>query len=107
MVTGINFNSDEFISLCKKHKVRELYAFGSVVNGNFNENSDVDLLIEIDGPDPVNRGSLILSFWDKSESYFNRKVDLLTIKSLRNPYLKESIDQTKVLIYDGSKEEVL
>jgi predicted nucleotidyltransferase len=107
MVSGINFSSNEFIALCKSHKVSELYAFGSVVNGNFNENSDVDLLIEIDEPDPVERGSLILSFWNKSESYFNRRVDLLTISSLRNPYLKASIDQTKILIYDGSKEEVL
>ena len=84
-----------------------MYAFGSVVNGNFKETSDVDLLIEIDAPDPIERGTLILSLWDKLEKYFDRKVDLLTINSLKNPYLAESINESKVLIYDRSKEEVL
>lgn len=103
----VNFQTNEFINLCKLHKVKELYAFGSVVNGNFTDQSDIDLLVEIDETDPLSRGSLLLSLWDKFEKYFNRKVDLLTVSSLRNPYLKESINNTKQLVYDGSKEEVL
>jgi predicted nucleotidyltransferase len=103
----VDFKSNEFIALCKSHKVKELYAFGSVVNGNFTSKSDVDLLVEIDEPDPLNKGQLLLSFWNKLEQYFERKVDLLTFNSLRNPYLKDSINNTKRLIYDGSKEEVL
>jgi hypothetical protein len=103
----INFQSKEFIELCRSHKVKELYAFGSIVNGNFNDKSDIDLLVEIDEHDPLNRGELLLSLWDKFEIYFKRKVDLLTYNSLKNPYLKESIDDTKKLIYNGSKEEIL
>jgi predicted nucleotidyltransferase len=103
----VNFKSDEFITLCKSHRVKELYAFGSVVNGDFTDQSDIDLLIDIDENDPLNRGELLLSIWDKFEHYFNRKVDLLTFNSLRNPYLKESINKTKKLIYHGSKEEIL
>jgi len=107
MVTNINFKSSEFISLCKSHKVRELYAFGSVVNGNFTDKSDIDLVVEIDESNPLNKGELLLSLWDKFENYFNRKVDLLTPDSIKNPYLKESIDHSKKLIYNGSKEEIL
>jgi predicted nucleotidyltransferase len=108
MITGINFKSSEFITLCKSHKVRELFAFGSVVNGNFTKDSDIDLVVDIDEKDPVNKGGLLLSLWDKFEKYFGRKVDLLTPDSIRNPYLKESIDDTKKLIYSsGSKEKVL
>ena len=103
----VDFKSNEFIALCKSHKVKELYAFGSVVNGNFTDQSDIDLIVEIDERNPLNRGQLILSLWNKFEQYFNRKVDLLTNNSLRNPYLKDSINNTKRLIYDGSKEEVL
>jgi predicted nucleotidyltransferase len=105
--SAANFTSIEFINLCKAHKVKELYAFGSVVNGNFTEQSDIDLLVEIDEHDPLNKGQLLLSLWNKLEVYFNRKVDLLTVSSLRNPYLRDSINNTKKLIYDGSKEEVL
>jgi predicted nucleotidyltransferase len=103
----INFQSKEFIDLCRSHKVKKLYAFGSVVNGNFTDKSDVDLLVEIDENDPLNRGELLLSIWNEFEQYFNRKVDLLTFNTLRNPYLKENINNTKRLIYDRAKKEVL
>jgi predicted nucleotidyltransferase len=103
----IDFGTNEFITLCKSHKVKELYAFGSVVNGNFTDQSDIDLLINIDESDPLARGELLLSIWNKFEAYFNRKVDLLTPNSLKNPYLKQSIDNTKKLVYNGSKEEIL
>ncbi|WP_214071363.1 nucleotidyltransferase domain-containing protein [Mucilaginibacter sp. dw_454] len=99
--------SKNFIAICKSHKVKELYIFGSAVNGNFTDKSDLDVLVEINEPDPLIRGELLLSLWNELELYSNRKVDLLTSSSLRNPYLLESINNTKRLLYDGSKEEVL
>ena len=102
-----DLHSKNFIALCKSHKVKVLYIFGSAVNGNFTEKSDIDLLVEIYDIDPLARGELLLSLWNELELYFGRKVDLLTFNSLRNPFLKESINNSKRLIYDGSKEEVL
>jgi len=85
--------------------VKYLYAFGSSTNEKFDPmSSDIDLLVEIDSPDPIDRGEKLLSLWDMFENFFNRKVDLMTESSIRNPYLKKSIDSTKVLIYDGSRE---
>jgi predicted nucleotidyltransferase len=96
---------NDFNSLCKNHKVKTLYAFGSSTNNNFNPvESDIDLLVEIEDADPIERGEKLMSFWDRLESFFNRKVDLLTESSLRNPFLRKSIDSTKVLIYDGSRQ---
>jgi predicted nucleotidyltransferase len=47
----------DFSTLCKEHKVRYLYAFGSSVTDQFNDNtSDIDILVEIDVPDPIERG---------------------------------------------------
>lgn len=103
----IDFQSIDFIALCKTHKVKELYAFGSVINGNFNEHSDIDILADIDETDPLNSGELLLSLWNALEHFSQRKVDLLTPNSLKNPYLIESVNNTKKLLYDGSKEEVL
>jgi len=71
------------------------------------EKSDIDLLVDIDLPDPVERGETLLSLWDTFEMFFKRKVDLLTESSIHNPYLRRSIDSTKVLIYDGTRQEVL
>jgi len=97
----------DFSILCKRHKVRFLYAFGSSTNDNFNDiTSDIDLLVEIDVPDPIERGEKLLSLWDTFELFFHRKVDLLTDSSVRNPYLRKNIDSTKVLIYDGNKSKI-
>jgi predicted nucleotidyltransferase len=96
-----------FLSLCKKHNVSYLYAFGSATTNQFNKHSsDIDLLVEIDDPDPIQRGEKLLSLWDTFELFFQRRVDLLTDSSIRNPYLRRSIDSTKVLIYDGTGSEI-
>lgn len=107
MIAAIDYHTDEFAALCKSHQVSELYLFGSFANGNYNENSDVDLLVDIEEPDPIQKGLLILSLYCKFEEYFRKKVDLLTFRSLKNPFLIEEIENTKKLIYAGSKEEVL
>jgi hypothetical protein len=103
----ISKDRKRFILLCRNHSVRYLYAFGSSVTGRFDENaSDIDLLVEIDSKDPIDRGEKLLELWDQFEIFFRRKVDLLTDSSIRNPFLRKSIDLTKVLIYDGSGQKI-
>ncbi len=98
----------EFLVLCETHHVKSLYVFGSAVTNQFREDSsDIDLLIELKNQDPIERGENLMSIWDKLESFFQRKVDLLTNSSIKNPVLKQNIDATKVLIYDGQKQEIL
>ncbi len=37
----------EFINaLCKSHKVKSLYAFGSILTDKFNDQSDIDLIVD-------------------------------------------------------------
>lgn len=103
----IKSKTEEFLSLCKKHQVRYLYVFGSSIHHSFDDSrSDIDFLVEVNADDPLVRGELLIDFWDKLELFFERKVDLLTESSLKNPYLRANIDQTKILIYDGKREEV-
>lgn len=104
---SIQYKMADFLALCKAHNVKSLYAFGSSITDQFNEDSsDIDLLIEIDNDDPIERGESLMSIWDKFEQFFQRKVDLLTNTSIKNPILKQSIDSTKILIYDGKKQEI-
>jgi len=99
---------EDFKLVCSNHGVRYLYAFGSSVTDKFDsETSDIDLLVEIEDPDPIERGEKLISLWDNFEDFFHRKVDLLTDSSIRNPFLRKSIDSTKILIYDGSGQKVL
>jgi hypothetical protein len=96
-----------FVNLCRSHKVDKMYAFGSAITDHFNpQTSDIDVVVTIDIDDPVDRGEALLSLWDKLETLFQRKVDLLTEDSIHNPYLRSNIDRTKKLIYDGEREKV-
>ncbi|MBS1487738.1 MAG: nucleotidyltransferase domain-containing protein [Bacteroidetes bacterium] len=97
----------DFVSLCQTHKVNKIYAFGSSITDHFDPaNSDIDIIVKIDIDDPADRGEALLSLWDKLEVLFDRKIDLLTEDSIRNPYLKSNINRTKKLIYDGEGEKV-
>jgi predicted nucleotidyltransferase len=96
-----------FRRLCIQYQVSSLYVIGSAGGNHFNEDtSDIDLLVDVNEPDPLEKGDLLLQFWDSLEVYFKRKVDLLTEASLTNPYLRKQINATKKLIYDGRSAQV-
>lgn len=98
---------ENLIPLLENHQVKEAYVFGSILTENFDPNkSDFDFIIEIEESEPLVKGELLMSLWDKLESLTNRRVDLLTPDSLTNPILKKSIDANKVKIYDRSGAEV-
>jgi len=108
LMTLIRDKYNDFVDLCRSHKVSKIYAFGSSITDRFDpDKSDIDVVVKIDIDDPADRGEALLSLWDKLEFLFQRKVDLLTEDSIRNPYLKSNIDRTKKLIYDGEGEKVL
>jgi predicted nucleotidyltransferase len=107
MKKSIQLKLAEFLTLCKSHNVKNIYAFGSAVTEDFNdESSDIDLLIEIDSEDPIERGENLMKIWDKVEDFFQRKVDLLTNSSIKNPIPRNNIDRTKILLYDGKEQKV-
>lgn len=104
LIQEVHSRGEEFLRLCQLYNVKALYAFGSAITDRFNENSsDIDLLVEVDEIDPIERGEKLMSLWNKFEEFFNRRVDLLTDSSIKNPVLRKSIDKTKMLIYDGRR----
>jgi len=87
--------------------VDKLYFFGSALSSRFNEDtSDIDILVEVTELPPEERGENLIALWDNLELLFNRKVDLLTENSLRNPFLKKEVERTKKLIYDRQSHKV-
>ncbi|MEO8885175.1 MAG: nucleotidyltransferase domain-containing protein [Mucilaginibacter sp.] len=84
----------------KENKIKSAYAFGSVIGNNFNEESDIDLLINFEeGIESVEKGRIWWNIHDTLRDIFNREVDLLVETSLKNPYLIEDINEKKQLIY--------
>jgi uncharacterized protein len=86
--------------LCRSVGVRKLEAFGSVVRGDFDENtSDLDFLVEMQEVPALVYGRAYFKLKDGLEALFGRSVDLLTIKSLTNPYLQKRISEEKRAVY--------
>ena len=44
----IEMNMDKIVALCKKYKVAKLWVFGSILTPRFNDDSDVDFLVDFD-----------------------------------------------------------
>ena len=85
--------------LCEKHKVRRLYAFGSVLTDKFSEASDIDLMVDFDAIDLRQYADNYFNLKFALEDTLHRSVDLLEEKAVRNPYFKKAVEQQRQLIY--------
>ena len=85
--------------LCEKHKVKHLFAFGSVLTNKFSDASDVDLLVDINSQDPITYAENYFELKFDLENLLKRKIDLLEERALKNKYFIENINKSKKLIY--------
>ncbi|MEQ9440688.1 MAG: nucleotidyltransferase domain-containing protein [Cyclobacteriaceae bacterium] len=93
-------NIKQINELCQLNSVKALYAFGSITSRNFTDDSDVDLVVDIGDPDPISYSDKYFNLKFSLEDTLGRTVDLLESKAIKNPYLKDEIDRTKVLVYE-------
>ena len=101
MISIISKNKKRIEVLMQSKKVRYAFVFGSACTNRFNENSDVDILIEFqEDVEPLERGELWFELYDALLQIFKRDVDLLTTNQLKNPYFIADINKTKKLIYE-------
>jgi predicted nucleotidyltransferase len=98
-MTLLTNHIDQIKDICASNKVRTLFAFGSVTNDRFKADSDVDMVVDIEETDPLAYSDSYFNVKEQLEAIFKRHVDLLEQKAIRNPFLKQEIDQTKILIY--------
>jgi len=85
----------EIAPILKKHQVKRASVFGSYARGENNKNSDIDILVELE------RGKTMIDLINLEmdiEKKTNRKIDLITFKSI-NPLIKKNILRDEVKIY--------
>ena len=92
----------QLLALCDRYAVARLWLFGSATTGKFDPaRSDFDFLLEMaPQEDGLVLGRNILALWDALEGLFERRVDLVGLETITNPYLWASIDRTRQLLYD-------
>jgi hypothetical protein len=95
---GIDEFKPAICQLCGRLKVKRLDVFGSATTDRFTADSDVDVLVQFDrGP-----GDLFNRYFDLKEGLeqiFGRPVDVVLEESLKNPYFKIAIEQTRKKVY--------
>ncbi len=90
---------DQILRLCENYNVKSLYSFGSVNTTKFDEQSDVDLMVDFVTTDPIEYTNNYFDLKFELEKILNRSIDLLEHKAIKNPFLRENIDRSKILIY--------
>ena len=105
MIQLVEKKREDIAALCREYGVKQLEIFGSAATGDFNpETSDLDFIVEfLDyGPGISKR---FLGFADAIEALFGRSADFLSNrKEITNPYLRRSVDATRELLYDATKD---
>jgi len=96
MTTRLPFDPDALAALCKRHHIRRLSVFGSVLKGTDRPDSDIDLLVEFfPGSEP---GLLTLAGIEieLSKLLGGRPVDLRTPQDLSKYFRSEVLHSAEV-----------
>jgi predicted nucleotidyltransferase len=95
----IESNREAIAEICRLHGVRSLEAFGSILRDDFDPaRSDVDVLVEFE-ESAADSFSNYLDLKEALEALFQRSVDLVESRAIRNRRLRHYIDQSKSRIY--------
>lgn len=90
-------------ALCRRYKVKSLYSFGSVNTSRFTDKSDIDLLIDFEPDVSIEEYTdYFFLLREHLTELFKRKIDLVTRRSLSNPFFIEDVEQSKQLLYGAS-----
>jgi predicted nucleotidyltransferase len=93
---------NELKEICQTLKVKRLFAFGSVVKGNFTDSSDIDFLISfVENITPEEYSDNYFALHYRLRELFHREIDIVTERTLSNPFFIESINESKELIYEA------
>ena len=95
----IRQNNDQLIALCRKHRVKELYLFGSILSNKFNESSDVDFLIQFQDIALADYFDNYMELKEELEKLLKRPVDLVENQAIKNPIFRRTIEREKQLVY--------
>mgnify|MGYP004703982529 FL=1 len=83
----IEKNRNHIKNICSRYKVSKLFVFGSVLTSRFTDKSDIDFIVDFENVALSEYADNYFDLKSELEKVFNRKVDLLEDKGVRNPYL--------------------
>ncbi len=96
----IESHNAELADLCRRFHVRRLDLFGSATTDRFDPaTSDLDFLVEYEPMVPELLVDSYFGLLEALEALFQRSVDLVSARTIRNPYFAESVEATRQPVY--------
>ena len=89
---------DQIAEICLNLGVHRLDLFGSATTDEFTSTSDLDFLVDF-FPEQAELLQKFLTLKERLIQTLHRDVDLVTMRSITNPYLKESIERTRKNVF--------
>jgi len=83
---------------CRRHRIRRLSLFGSILRKDFGPASDVDVLVEFE-PGGVPGFFELVGMKEELSGILGREVDLKTPNAL-SPYFREQVLREALLLHD-------
>jgi len=101
MVRVIEEHRDDLRRVCDHYRVRRLEVFGSAAtHDDFrSEDSDLDFLVEFLPLEPGTHADAYFGLLAALEDLFERPIDLVMTRAIKNPYFLESVNQTRTVLY--------
>ncbi len=100
MIQAIGEQRTELEQLCRRYHVLRLEVFGSATDSRrFRLDSDLDFLVEFQPSLPCGYANAYFGLLEGLQEVFGRPVDLVSASAIKNPYFRESVEETKELLY--------
>ncbi len=93
---------DELLRLCRAHRVQRLTAIGSAAGPDFDDDSDIDLVVDFAPMLAVERALAFLGLAEALERASGRHVDLIERSAIRNPWFRRELEGTERLLYNAA-----
>ncbi len=98
----------DLILICQRNGIRRLELFGSAAREDFEPpRSDLDFIATFDDSNPPGVFDSYLDALLQLEELFGRKVDLLEADTITNPYLREAIEQDRIVLCERANGTVM
>jgi hypothetical protein len=96
----IDEHAVELTELAARHGVARLELFGSAAGASFDPaHSDLDFLVVFNDAPPGGMARAYFGLLEELEHLFDRPVDLVTDRSIKNPYFRRSVDESRRPVY--------
>ena len=91
---------DDLTRLCEKFRVKRLDLFGSAVSDEFDpETSDLDFLVFLQEMDFGEYADAYFGLLQGLQELFDRHIDLVMDSAIKNPYFRQELEKTRMLLY--------